>query len=62
MVYMFILTTYLAGGITNVNVEQMNMTGEGCIALMEQYNEDRPDWGNGIPSCEFQVEFVSDPD
>jgi len=54
--FVFLLTVY-GPERTSVYAMDTGISGEDCIAAMEQYNETFPQWDFGNPSCEIDMEL-----
>lgn len=52
--FVFLLTIWTADSpVPQVYVEDHNLTGEDCAALVVAYHEADPTYSRGVPSCEI---------
>lgn len=56
--FVFILTMFAQDGSADAYVMDSNLTGEDCIAAVENYMETTPDMRLGLPSCEIDMAEV----
>lgn len=54
MLYAFLLTVWaVESPVADVYVMESGLSGSECMAAMQAYNSDFPDWARGVPSCEI---------
>ncbi|UVD36655.1 hypothetical protein RCXUPER_237 [Rhodobacter phage RcXuper] len=53
--FVFLLTMFSETGTADVYVMDSNLTGEDCIAAVENYMATAPNMSRGLPSCEVDM-------